>query len=50
MWTGIITGCLMLVSPMIFERFGWRGVAGATPRFMLLTGVTASGSMKALSI
>ena len=24
---------------MLFDRFGWRGVAGATPRFMSLTGV-----------
>jgi len=39
MWTGIVTGSLMVCSPLLFERLGWRGVAGATPRFMLLTGV-----------
>lgn len=41
MWTGIVTGSLMVCSPLLFERLGWRGVAGATPRFMLLTGVHA---------
>ena len=39
MWTGIVTGSLMLCSPLLFDRFGWRGVAGATPRFMIATGV-----------
>ncbi len=39
MWTGIVTGSLMLTSPLLFDRFGWRGVAGATPRFMIATGV-----------
>ena len=38
MWTGIVTGSLMVCSPLIFERLGWRGVAGVTPHFMLLTG------------
>lgn len=38
MWTGIVTGSLMLCSPFLFEKLGWRGVAGATPRFMILTG------------
>jgi hypothetical protein len=37
-WTGIVTGSLMLCSPFLFEKLGWRGVAGATPRFMMLTG------------
>ena len=41
MWTGIVTGSLMLLSPIMFERHGWGGVAGATPRFMVLTGVGA---------
>ena len=39
MWTGLVTGSLMLCSPLLFDRFGWRGVAGATPRFMIATGV-----------
>ena len=39
MWTGLVTGSLMLCSPVLFDRFGWRGVAGVTPRFMSLTGV-----------
>lgn len=39
MWTGLVTGSLMLASPILFDRFGWRGVAGVTPRFMALTGV-----------
>ncbi len=39
MWTGLVTGSLMLCSPVLFDRFGWRGVAGATPRFMIATGV-----------
>jgi len=38
MWTGIVTGSLMFCSPIMFERLGWRGVAGITPRFMTLTG------------
>jgi hypothetical protein len=37
-WTGIVTGSLMLCSPFLFEKLGWRDVAGATPRFMMLTG------------
>lgn len=39
MWTGIVTGTLMFASPMLFERWKWRGVAGATPAFMLWTGL-----------
>lgn len=39
MWTGIVTGSLMLCSPIMFDRLGWRGVAGVTPRFMTITGV-----------
>ena len=39
MWTGIVTGSLMFASPVLFDRLGWRGVAGATPNFMKLTGV-----------
>jgi AAA family ATP:ADP antiporter len=38
MWTGIITGALMFVSPLLFDRIGWRGVASATPNFMLWGG------------
>ena len=39
MWTGIVTGTLMFASPVLFERWKWRGVAGATPAFMLWTGL-----------
>lgn len=39
MWTGIVTGSLMLTSPAMFDRLGWRGVASATPTFMLWGGV-----------
>ena len=38
-WTGIVTGTLMFASPALFARWKWRGVAGATPAFMLWTGV-----------
>lgn len=39
MWTGIVTGTMMLVSPTIFKRMGWKGVAKATPNFLCWTGV-----------
>ena len=39
MWTGLVTGTLMFVSPVLFDRLGWRGVAGATPIFMLWAGM-----------
>ncbi len=38
-WTGIVTGTLMFASPALFTRWKWKGVAGATPAFMLWTGV-----------
>ena len=38
-WTGIVTGTLMFASPALFARWKWKGVAGATPAFMLWTGV-----------
>ena len=38
-WTGIVTGTLMFASPALFARCKWKGVAGATPAFMLWTGV-----------
>jgi len=28
----------MLLSPLLFERLGWRGVAGATPKILLFGG------------
>lgn len=31
-WTGVVTASLMLASPLLFERMGWRGVASATPQ------------------
>ena len=39
MWTGIVTGSLMLLSPSLFRAWKWRGVAGATPKFMLVAGL-----------
>ncbi|KAK9829542.1 hypothetical protein WJX72_006395 [[Myrmecia] bisecta] len=39
MWTGIVTGSLMFCSPILFDRLGWKGVANATPTFMLWTGL-----------
>ena len=32
-------GTLMFASPMLFDRVGWRGVASATPTFMLWAGL-----------
>lgn len=39
MWTGLVTGSLMLLSPTLFRLWRWHGVAGATPRFMLAAGL-----------
>ena len=39
MWTGVATGFLMIVSPLLFDLFGWRGVASATPNIMLYGGI-----------
>jgi AAA family ATP:ADP antiporter len=38
-WTGIVTGTLMFASPALFAKCKWKGVAGATPAFMLWTGL-----------
>lgn len=32
-------GTLMFASPLLFDRVGWRGVANATPNFMLWAGL-----------
>ncbi|CAD7696846.1 unnamed protein product [Ostreobium quekettii] len=32
--TGIVTGSLMFLSPIMFERLGWTGVAGVTPKVL----------------
>ena len=32
-------GTLMFASPVLFDRVGWRGVAQATPNFMLWAGL-----------
>lgn len=37
-WSGVVTGGLMLLSPLLFERLGWRGVASATPKILLYGG------------
>lgn len=39
MWTGVVTGSLMLLSPTLFRLWRWHGVARATPRFMLAAGL-----------
>jgi ATP/ADP translocase len=39
LWQGIVTGGLMVLSPAMFERMGWKGVAGATPIILLWGGV-----------
>ncbi|GBF96995.1 hypothetical protein Rsub_09792 [Raphidocelis subcapitata] len=38
MMTGLTTAVLMLASPLLFERLGWRGVASATPQILLYGG------------
>ncbi|PNW69913.1 hypothetical protein CHLRE_17g697950v5 [Chlamydomonas reinhardtii] len=37
-WQGIVTGLLMVLSPTMFERLGWAGVAAATPQILLYGG------------
>lgn len=37
-WSGVVTGALMLLSPLLFDRWGWRGVANATPNIFLFGG------------
>jgi hypothetical protein len=32
-WSGVVTGGLMLLSPLLFERWGWRDVAIARLTF-----------------
>ena len=39
MWTGVVTASLMLLSPTLFRLWKWKGVALATPRFMMATGI-----------
>ncbi len=39
MATGLVTGALMLATPLMFRLLEWRGVAGATPRFMFVMGM-----------
>lgn len=40
MWTGLVTGGMMFVSPYLFTKIGWRGVASASPTILLYGGVT----------
>ena len=49
MWTGLVTGSMMLVSPFIFKRLGWRGIAKATPNFLSWTGLPFFGGCIALA-
>ncbi|MEW5316861.1 MAG: hypothetical protein WDW38_008205 [Sanguina aurantia] len=37
-WQGVVTGILMVMSPALFERMGWKGVAAATPQVLLWGG------------
>ncbi|KAG2483156.1 hypothetical protein HYH03_017948 [Edaphochlamys debaryana] len=37
-WQGIVTGMLMVLSPAMFDRLGWAGVAAATPQILLYGG------------
>eukprot|EP00873_Tetraselmis_striata_P008538 jgi/Tetstr1/428802/TSEL_018789.t1 len=37
--TGIVTGVLMLASPVLFQRLGWGGVASTTPTLLFWGGV-----------
>lgn len=48
--TGILTGFLMLVSPTIFTRFGWKGAAQANPRFLFWGGLVFFGMAIARSL
>lgn len=36
---GVVTGLLMMISPLLFKRLGWGGTAGATPAMLLAGGV-----------
>lgn len=36
--TGVVTGALMLATPLMFRLMQWRGVAAATPLFMMIMG------------
>jgi hypothetical protein len=38
LWTGVVTASSMLISPILFERLGWRGVASTTPQILLFGG------------
>ena len=39
MWQGLVTGCLMIATPAMFDKMGWAGVASATPSILLWGGV-----------
>jgi hypothetical protein len=36
---GVVTGLLMIMSPVLFKTMGWKGVAVATPHILLVGGV-----------
>ena len=36
---GVVTGLLMILSPTLFERMGWKGVASTTPWVLLWGGL-----------
>ncbi len=37
-WTGVVTGSLMVLSPLLFDKLGWRPVAAATPQILTYGG------------
>lgn len=48
--TGVLTGLLMLVSPTIFTRLGWKGAAQANPKFLFWGGLVFFGMAIARSV
>eukprot|EP01026_Neomeris_dumetosa_P060086 TRINITY_DN5642_c0_g2_i2.p1 TRINITY_DN5642_c0_g2~~TRINITY_DN5642_c0_g2_i2.p1 ORF type:complete len:664 (-),score=81.95 TRINITY_DN5642_c0_g2_i2:1086-3077(-) len=43
-WTGWVTGSLMLLAPILFTKFGWKGVAVTTPIMLTTFGVFFFGA------
>lgn len=39
MWTGVVTGAMMLAAPALHARFGWRAVARGTPAVLAFGGI-----------
>lgn len=47
--TGALTACMMLASPALFARLGWRGAAGLLPRILFFGGAAFFGGTVALA-